>query len=362
VKFSKFPALKLPVCEPRLVAAAAFFLALSVFAAPACFADTAATDALKQLAEKVAAQIGPNQKVTPILRCSWGQTTRNETPPCELTAEQLVFDAGLQSAKVELVPLGQGMEIDVALTEDMSERLWVARFAKDGKSAVLIVPFVKAAAPEMMPAELWVQIQARRVYEQAEPILDFAVLSRNADAPAEILVLDRDKAAMYAQTSGHWAADRVAALPPLPAPKQESRAPVDSLSEDQPGVFRIDRGCHIRTATHSFTFDCPEPPGRGAVDMHVTNLTLWTSPQWGDDVGGPLALCGNPKTLIATGTGDYTQPDHLQVFALGDRATAVSERVDLPGPVMALSHDGAVVRNLKTGNYEAYEITFSCNH
>jgi hypothetical protein len=55
----------------------------------------------------------------------------------------------------------------------------------------------------------------------------------------------------------------------------------------------------------------------------------------------------------------------LQVFQTQPSgAVAVSAELDFPGPIMAL-HVGsdtprAIVRNLATGNYEAYRLSFSC--
>jgi hypothetical protein len=85
---------------------------------------------------------------------------------------------------------------------------------------------------------------------------------------------------------------------------------------------------------------------------------------WGSDLISAGSICGNTSVLIATGTGDYTQPDRIQAFTVTDRAEPASVPLALPGPVTALFGSPArvVVRNLKTGNYEAYEIALSCNH
>jgi hypothetical protein len=93
----------------------------------------------------------------------------------------------------------------------------------------------------------------------------------------------------------------------------------------------------------------PPPPGKGT-EVEMT------------------AVCGGSSQFLATGAGDYTLPDSMQVFqADSSRAVAVSAELDFPGPITAL-HAGqsvqgvprAVVRNLMTGNYEAYRLFFLC--
>jgi hypothetical protein len=79
------------------------------------------------------------------------------------------------------------------------------------------------------------------------------------------------------------------------------------------------------------------------------------------------AVCqGNTRLFLATSGQDYTQTDSLQVFQIAESGNAVPVSVELefPGPIMALHSAGegprAVVRNLATGNYEAYRLSISC--
>jgi hypothetical protein len=78
------------------------------------------------------------------------------------------------------------------------------------------------------------------------------------------------------------------------------------------------------------------------------------------------SVCGGASQFLATGGGDYTQTDSLQVLqSQSGGAASVSAELDFPGPITAL-HVGldtprAVVRNLRTGNYEAYRLSLSCN-
>ena len=89
---------------------------------------------------------------------------------------------------------------------------------------------------------------------------------------------------------------------------------------------------------------------------------------WGSDVVTLAPVCGSQWQVLATGAGDWTQPDRLQLYEITDqRAAAVGQPLDVPGPVLTLwaTADGksarVVVKNLETGLYEASIVTPSCS-
>jgi hypothetical protein len=90
----------------------------------------------------------------------------------------------------------------------------------------------------------------------------------------------------------------------------------------------------------------PPPPGKGTViEMK--------------------SACSGANEFLATGARDYTHTDSLQVFQTESSGTvAISAELEFPGPITALhavsDTPRAVVRNLKTGNYEAYRLSISC--
>jgi hypothetical protein len=91
------------------------------------------------------------------------------------------------------------------------------------------------------------------------------------------------------------------------------------------------------------------------------------------DIGGDVASvglqCDGRAVVLATGKGDWTQPDFVQAYemdATGHAATLTGNPVEFAGPVTSLWPTGAsgvaraVVHNLKTGEYEAYVVTANC--
>jgi hypothetical protein len=87
---------------------------------------------------------------------------------------------------------------------------------------------------------------------------------------------------------------------------------------------------------------------------------------WGSELTSIQTKCGGMWQVLATRPGDWVEPDAVTAYEIVDhQARAVSAPMDLPGPVLALGplSEGAslvVARNLKTGRYEAYQLSISC--
>jgi hypothetical protein len=88
---------------------------------------------------------------------------------------------------------------------------------------------------------------------------------------------------------------------------------------------------------------------------------------WGSEIAGVTSQCGRRRQILATRPGDWTVPDAVQAYEIvEEQAVAVGPPLAFSGPVMALwtaeeeSSVRAVVRNLKTGHYEAYRLTITC--
>ncbi len=93
-----------------------------------------------------------------------------------------------------------------------------------------------------------------------------------------------------------------------------------------------------------------------------------TLAEWGSDIATLGPACGWEWLVLATGTGDWTQPDHLQLYEVkGLEPVAVGQPLEVPGPVLTLwpADDGKsarlVLRNLETGDYEASIVTVVCS-
>jgi hypothetical protein len=85
---------------------------------------------------------------------------------------------------------------------------------------------------------------------------------------------------------------------------------------------------------------------------------------WGSDIA-PIRSCSANPTVLATAAGNHE--DVLEAFEIVENElTSVSDPVRLPGPVTALwpaeiaGEVSVVVRNQKTGMYEASRVAIAC--
>jgi hypothetical protein len=87
---------------------------------------------------------------------------------------------------------------------------------------------------------------------------------------------------------------------------------------------------------------------------------------WGSDLAGTEARCGGGSQVLATRAGDMRETDTVRAYGIANRTpVALSPPLELPGPVTALWSLGgdvaiAVVHDLESGKYQAYEITVDC--
>jgi hypothetical protein len=86
----------------------------------------------------------------------------------------------------------------------------------------------------------------------------------------------------------------------------------------------------------------------------------------GGELVGIKTNCRSGWQVLATGAGDWTQPDLLRAYEIyAGAATPVASPAEFPGPIISMgsSSDGsavAMVANLMTGRYEAYRVSVYC--
>jgi hypothetical protein len=90
---------------------------------------------------------------------------------------------------------------------------------------------------------------------------------------------------------------------------------------------------------------------------------------WGSDIASLNSTCGTAWQVLVTGPGDWTEPDRIQLYQIANRqALAVGEPLQFPGPILSLwpSSDSqtarVVFRNLQTGMYEAAILSVGCSN
>lgn len=89
---------------------------------------------------------------------------------------------------------------------------------------------------------------------------------------------------------------------------------------------------------------------------------------WGSAIAAVKSGCGTGWQVLASGEQDWRSQDTVRAVEIADREPAVvSQPLELPGPVteMWTAADGrsvtAIVRNLRSGRYEAYTLSIACS-
>jgi hypothetical protein len=87
---------------------------------------------------------------------------------------------------------------------------------------------------------------------------------------------------------------------------------------------------------------------------------------WGSDAAAVKSNCGSGTQILVTSARDDTATDSLRGYEIPDRdPIQVSAPTDFPGPITALWTHGdnitAITHNLRTGSYEAYSVSLTCN-
>jgi hypothetical protein len=250
------------------------------------------------------------------------------------------------------------IRVNVTLSENWKNLIWTAEINQAGISksvALLAVPF-SLTTPKSVDA-FPVRIASEKFWEGGERVLDAAeAVTANGDQLMILLLPD----VLVVRNASRNTESRINV--PLAIPTSELRDPKGTVSQNG----------NLMEAWHG-RFDCT---------ISLTGLSLFRCQEQVSDAvapsnqpfkykGGQFALtstnCSKGSDWLVTGTGDDTQPDTIQIVEWRDPAPAViSNQLDFPGPVISIhiatnkTSGRVIVRNLQTGNYEAYRLSISC--
>jgi hypothetical protein len=270
-----------------------------------------------------------------------------------------------------------------------------------------------------------VRIQARLVFELPDTILDFIVLNKRSEPTTQMLVLGTDSISLYELTNGQWQArssERIPHKNPLPRdPRGMLWASEGFFWAGTPGTTcegtirdqRLSMKCDTSAKKWFYSggdvifVDQELAAGRNyfvtrnekneVVETFFSKSRLYSTsgsktvaaelgnPTRPGAPGVPVALpirdaggdfagipmsCAMAGVALVTGDGDFTVPDSLGAFLSEDgRRVQAGPRIELNGPVTAIWDDEPglfviprmIVRNLRSGHYEAYQITLACD-
>jgi hypothetical protein len=287
----------------------------------------------------------------------------------------------------------------VTISENDRGLLLVAEILTGDTRTVVMQPWI---APPLSETKPRVRILRRPLWDQPEPMLDLLLLN----SESELVVLSPTAVSDFRLADGKWTQTGVAALSLARPPARDPRGRIEST----PGGFRVylpDTTCSgalqpmltvactpgneawpvnprdpsfvVRWITDRNVLESPSFQSAfyagangwfsttGHRIMDRAGNTLAVAEAWGTDFANIESSCVSNPTVLASGSSDNPDRDQAQAFEIASgRATPVSEPASLAGPITALwpaetaGQATLVIRNSKTGNYEASRLGVAC--
>lgn len=255
------------------------------------------------------------------------------------------------------------------LAESSENYVWTVEIRqKDSGHAepqVAIVTLAKNALPNDSGDGQTVTLKSQLVWKQAKRFLDFRLIGGDPAPLSRLFVLEPSLLEVYDSKNFEWELqNKIAISRSKPWPRDVRgylKGSDDKIAFAMPGI-----SC-TQTSDAIPAVKC-EP---GPEDLATTG-----APVPGTVVGEAVNVglsCGDARAMVASSVGDWTQADSLQGYIVRNNqafasGVASGTAVAFDGPVVSLVQDApgtnavrAVVRNLKTGNYEGYLVTASCS-
>jgi hypothetical protein len=339
---------------------AILFLFVSI-GIPGAVCSVTLEDSAKELAREIAGALPAGEIVSCEIR------NLSSIQPGEVARIEQTFKAELQERGIRLTSGGVAITVVVTLSENFKNLVWTGEIHEGDASQVVLIAAERSLDNRAFSKTLPVTIRSERFWEGPERILDAGEVSNGAGKSWLVLLLP-DGLRIQDQQTGTASTIEITSL------QSSSRDPWGNLNFDSIGntieFFLAPRVCTVNLETPNLDGCLPKEgsaggPVAGRFPVMFDIAPSGPPPPGKGTVVEMRPVCGGASQFLATSARDYTQTDSLQVFQTeSSGAVAVSAELDFPGPITALhgvsETPRAVVRNLTTGNYEAYRLSFSC--
>jgi hypothetical protein len=312
------------------------------------FAAQTATleDSARELARKIAASLPLQEGVSIEMR------NDSSLSPNEFASVEQTLRDELENLKVPISTTGTAaVNLKITISENMKGLLLTVEIFHGGASQVILMEASRGLGFHIASYMMPIVLHSKIIWEGPERILDAATVTGPGGFPRLILLL-RD--ALEIRDSAGNIMDTVT-FPSVSTLVRDPRGKLETAGNITQVVIQSE-ACNVDTDTLEL-LGCHAATGRETeVGEEVPNDLR--SPERGLEILMPQNGCG---AALATGPGDYTQTDWVQAFSVKPPGLAISNKLDFPGPILALRGGSggsrAIVRNLKTGNYEAYSLS-----
>ena len=318
-------------------------------------------DSARELAGKVVAALPARDHVSMEIR-NISSLAAEDISVVEqtLTNELHDLDARLPLDSTETV------HVRVTLSENIKGFLWAAEINHGDVQQVLLLEVPRPSSDRVVSSAMPMTVRSEKFWEGSQRILD-AIVTKAPNGDPMLLLLAQD--GLQIRNIG---SDRVSIIP-IPLDPAIARVPAASFEQTDNGItLRSAAQVCLLDADARALIECHPAEAVSTGDGVKKNEDGARGPSQldrGSQVAAVQSSCRAGELYLAAGTGDYTASDAIELF----ESTVVngisverrlSDFLHFPGPVVALqfakSAPRAIVRNLQTGNYEAYRLSITC--
>jgi hypothetical protein len=321
-------------------------------------------DSARELARKIAAVLSTGENVSCEIRNV--SSLKSE----EVTRIEQTLTVELQNKGVRTQTDGSAkVGILVTLSENLKNFIWTAEIRQGDTSQVILLTGPRPQENRVDSSVMPITLHNEKFWEGPEQILDAFEETASNDA-GTLFLLQPD--GLVIRKKGADSSFKVEILMAQVA----TRTPFGFVQgenacqqlEFAPCVAVILNGYICMIALEERTAgEChiPGPSARDSMPPPPVVFKDATYPRGRSLPSTPLSSHCGAEIGFGMGSGDYTQPDFVEAFEWrGATYIPLSNELSFPGPVLALQvidrAPTAIVRNLQTGNYEAYRLSITC--
>ena len=332
-----------------------------VIGIPSVVRSSTLEDSAKELARKIAAALPARENVYCEIR------NISSLQLVDVARIEQAFKSELQERGFHITSSGATITVAVTLSENFKNFVWSGEIRQGDASQVYLMPVKRSSGNRAVSTAMPVTIHSEKFWEGPERILDAGEISNGVGKSWLVLLLPDGLRVQDKQTGPVSTIEITSA-------QSSTRDPWGNLSIESIGsaigFFLAPRVCTLNLETLELDgCNATEVPAGGPPVSRIPVMfdvaPAGPPPPGKGTVIEMKAVCGGANQFLATGPRDYTQTDSLQVFQRESTgAVAASTELDFAGPITALHARSdtprVIVRNLATGNYEAYRLSFSC--
>ena len=319
-------------------------------------------DSAKEFARKIAMTLPAGENAAIQIR-NRSSLHADEVSRIDQAVRAELQDRGIHSVDPGVAPTS----LIVTLSENWKEYVWTGEIRQGETSRAVLFEVPRAGENHFVTNAMHITVRSEKFWDGPQRVLDAAEASNGNGKSWLVLLLPLSLSIQDLQTG-------VTGNLEIAPAQTNTRDPWGQLATGQTGSMiwfeTSSQVCKADLEARTLGECLPKPgAAEGTTPSRfpfLVDVVPAGPPPPGKGIELSIApVCGGTGQFLASSARDYTQTDSLQVFQTEPSGpVAMSGELDFPGPIVALHTSleapRAIVRNLTTGNYEAYNLAISC--